>query len=119
MQKGWLFKKRTAVAQNRIQHTDVEQGPFLRKYNLAQLILHTAGVKEADISISGLEYSEAIAIRDHLLHMNKQKNLTQQANKETQVRNVKEKSLYPSENCIATSVLAFNQSIHLNNNEEE
>jgi len=120
VQKGWLFKKRTAVAQNRIQHTDVEQGPFLRKYGLAQLILHTAGVKEADISISGLEHTEAIAIRDHLLEWNKQKSRqSKERSKAVQISSVHASSLQPTEHCVATTVLALNQDLSRPVYEEE
>ena len=112
VQKGWLFKKRTAVAQNRIQHIDVEQGPFLRKYNLAQLILHTAGVKEADITISGLRYTDAIATRDYLLQLNKERLTSSQAHvnyhEDPEPSNT-HRPLVPTENSIATSVLSLRE----------
>jgi len=72
VQRGIWFKKRAAVAQNRIQHTDVSQGPIARRYNLATLTMHTAGMREADIHVPGLKYEDAIAMRDHLIYLNKQ-----------------------------------------------
>jgi len=118
VQRGWIFKKRTAVSQNRIQHSDVEQGPSMRKYELAQLILHTAGVKEADISISGLQYSEAIEIRDYLLDLNKQtankksgsKEQVKNKDLEQNIKNITS-SLYPTEASLATSVLSLHQDL--------
>lgn len=103
--KGKWFRKRTAVAQNRIQHTDVSQGPLARKFDLATLTMHTAGMKEADIHISGLKHADAVAMRDYLLLLNKQSSNLQSVNNDSQ-----NFDLIPNEESIATSVLAFHQS---------
>ena len=103
VQEGIWFKKRTAVAQNRIQHTDVDQGPVARRYDLATLTIHTAGMAEANIKVPGLKHADAIAMRDHLIHLNKQLLSAQLGDKKI----VSVTSLAPTENSMATSVLAL------------
>ena len=103
VQEGIWFKKRVAVAQNRIQHTDVSQGPIARRYDLATLTIHTAGMAEANIKVPGLKHADAIAMRDHLIHLNKQ--LLDSKSLIEEVTLVK--SLIPDEHSIATSVLAL------------
>ncbi len=113
VQEGIWFKKRTAVAQNRIQHTDVSQGPVARRYDLATLTIHTAGMAEANIKVPGLKHSAAIAMRDHLIHLNKQLlNSKQGSNKSAPAV-----SLAPDENSMATSVLAL-RPMQISNEEE-
>ena len=111
VQEGIWFKKRTAVAQNRIQHTDVDQGPVARRYDLATLTIHTAGMAEANIKVPGLKHVDAIAMRDHLIHLNKQLMNSQR----DQQRGEKHpsglaSSLAPTEHSMATSVLALRPS---------
>ncbi len=103
VQEGIWFKKRVAVAQNRIQHTDVSQGPIARRYVLATLTIHTAGMAEANIKVPGLKHADAIAMRDHLIHLNKQ--LLGSTFLEKEVAPVV--ALTPNENSMATSVLAL------------
>jgi hypothetical protein len=50
-----------------VQHIDVTQGPLQRNYNIAQLILHTAGTMNASVSLTGLSHEKAVEIRDELL----------------------------------------------------
>ena len=101
VQEGIWFKKRTAVAQNRIQHTDVNQGPIARRYDLATLTIHTAGMAEANIKVPGLKHADAIAMRDHLIHLNKQLLNKQQGG----INPDHVDSLTPNEHSMATSVL--------------
>jgi len=110
VQKGKWFRKRTAVAQNRIQHTDVEQGPIQRKYNLATLILHTAGMAEANIRVAGLKHVDAVALRDYLLLLNKQALLDKSSDsvhRTTKYSKSQGFDMQPGEQAIATSVLAL------------
>jgi len=117
VQKGLWFKKRSAVAQNRIQHTDVDQGPLMRKFGLASLVLHTAGVREGDIRISGLTHDDATYMRNHLLKLNKQAVRAKSQNKRddnTSTDFVKlnpNTNLSPNETAYATSVLTLNSDI--------
>ena len=55
------------VPRSRVQHTDVAQGPFERKYELGRLIVYTAGTQHARVELPGLEYHTALSIRDQLL----------------------------------------------------
>ncbi len=64
--KGWLFYSITTVPFNRIQHTEVAQGPLERKYKLCTLNLYTAGGSTSDLSIPGLEQDEAQQLRDYV-----------------------------------------------------
>ena len=67
IRSGVWWRSVVDVPHTRIQHTDVQQGPFERSFELATLILHTAGTQHASIPLSGLEHGVALAIRDHLL----------------------------------------------------
>lgn len=64
---GILWKKETTVPRARVQHTDVHQGPLLRHFGLAKLVVHTAGTKEASIELAGLAHADALALRDELI----------------------------------------------------
>jgi membrane protein YdbS with pleckstrin-like domain len=61
---GWLFHSDTVVPLGRIQHIDVHQGPLMRKWDLAQLTVHTAGNHGASISVPGLKLADAVAMRE-------------------------------------------------------
>lgn len=67
LRRGVLWRSQIAVPSSRIQHTDVSQGPFERMYGLATLTVHTAGNHYAAVSLPGLEYEQAVALRDDLL----------------------------------------------------
>ena len=43
IRKGVIWRQIINVPRNRVQHTDVTQGPLLRHYGLASLVIHTAG----------------------------------------------------------------------------
>lgn len=55
------------VPRVRIQHTDVSEGPLQRRFGLATLVLHTAGVRQAELRVDGLSPPQARALRDQLL----------------------------------------------------
>ncbi|WP_017727963.1 PH domain-containing protein [Halalkalibacterium ligniniphilum] len=42
LQRGVFIVKRTLIPMTRVQHVDTEQGPLLRKYNLAAVTISTA-----------------------------------------------------------------------------
>lgn len=62
--RGLLFQTDTTVPFGRVQHIDVEQGPLERSYDLATLILHTAGSHNASVSLPGLAHKDALAMRE-------------------------------------------------------
>ena len=64
---GWLWRHQISVPRSRIQHTDVTQGPYERRFGLATLVVYTAGTAHASIPIEGLSHETALAIRDALL----------------------------------------------------
>ena len=64
---GWIVRHRISVPRSRIQHTDVTQGPYERRFGLASLVVYTAGTEHASIAIEGLSHATALAVRDALL----------------------------------------------------
>lgn len=64
--KGWIFTSMTTVPFNRIQHTEVSQGPLERKFALCTLNIYTAGGSTSDLSVPGLEADEAARLRDYV-----------------------------------------------------
>ena len=67
LREGVLWRSVISVPRNRVQHTDVSQGPIERQFDLATLIVHTAGTEHASVSLDGLPHATALAIRDHLI----------------------------------------------------
>jgi len=66
-QKGWLIRKVKICPYNRIQNCSLQSGPLERRYNLATLLLYTAGSEGADLKIPGLEKGEAEQLRHFIL----------------------------------------------------
>ena len=65
--RGILWRSVTSVPKSRVQHTDVLQGPLQRQFELATLVVHTAGTQDASVSLSGLAHRTALPIRDVLI----------------------------------------------------
>ena len=63
-QEGFIFRSMTYVPFSRIQHIETEQGPFLRRENLMELVIHTAAT---DHHIAGLSIEESEKLRQSLL----------------------------------------------------
>lgn len=63
-QKGYFFRSTMIVPINRIQHVETEQGPFLRKENLMEVIIHTAATAHR---IAGLDMVEAQELREKIV----------------------------------------------------
>lgn len=64
---GAVWRNVAHVPKNRVQHTDVKQGPIERAFGLATLIVYTAGTEYASVPLGGLPRETAFRIRDHLL----------------------------------------------------
>ncbi|MEW9053219.1 MAG: PH domain-containing protein [Neobacillus sp.] len=60
LQQGIFIKTRTLIPMIRVQHVDTVQGPLLRKYGLASVIVNTAATSH---EIPALEESEAEELR--------------------------------------------------------
>lgn len=67
IRRGVLVRSALSVPKTRVQHTDVSQGPIQRHFGIASLTVHTAGTQYAAVSLPGLPYGTALAIRDYLI----------------------------------------------------
>lgn len=67
IRRGVVWRSVTSVPKARVQHTDVVQGPLQRRFELATLVIHTAGTQDASVSLSGLPHDTARRIRDFLI----------------------------------------------------
>ena len=65
MSHGWIWRHKRVVARDRIQHVDINSGPFDRKFGLVQVVVHTAGTNVG--MIPGLDPSRADRLRDQLM----------------------------------------------------
>lgn len=65
--RGVVWSTHTVVPRSRVQHTDVSRGPIERMYELATLVVYTAGTEHAAVHLSGLTHERALAVRDRLL----------------------------------------------------
>ena len=63
LQEGIFIVKRTLIPMIRVQHVDTVQGPILRKYHLASVIVNTAATAH---KIPALEESEAEELRHYI-----------------------------------------------------
>lgn len=66
IRRGVVWRSETSIPASRIQHTDVLQGPLQRQFQLATLVVHTAGTQHAAVSLGGLAHQEALTLRDAL-----------------------------------------------------
>lgn len=65
IRKGIMFKEMTAVPYGRIQYVDVEEGPIMRRFGMAEIKLHTASAS-TDATIPGIPTVEAAQVRAYL-----------------------------------------------------
>tara|TARA_B100000678_G_scaffold266338_1_gene251140 strand:+ start:280 stop:798 length:519 start_codon:yes stop_codon:yes gene_type:complete len=62
--RGYLWRRDTIVPFGRIQHIDVDQGLIDRGFDLATLIVHTAGTHNSTVSLPGLDETLAAEMRE-------------------------------------------------------
>jgi len=67
IRRGVYWRSITNVPRSRVQHTDVSQGPFERRFGLGTLVIHTAGTVNSKVTLAGLEHGTARRIQAHLL----------------------------------------------------
>lgn len=67
IRSGVFWRSEVTVPRSRVQHTDISRGPLERAYDLATLIIYTAGTEHSRVSLSGLLERDAAPIRDWLL----------------------------------------------------
>jgi membrane protein YdbS with pleckstrin-like domain len=66
LERGVFVHRRTHVPYVRIQHVDTSRGPLERWLGLSTLVVYTAGSRGADVSIPGLEPSEATDLQQRV-----------------------------------------------------
>lgn len=66
---GLFVKVARLLPLTRVQHVDLERGPFERLFGLASLVLYTAGTHDSSITIPGLDAEEATRLRDLLVEI--------------------------------------------------
>lgn len=64
--QGVFWRRKIIVPRNRVQHTDVIQGPLERKFDLAELVVHTAGTRNASVKLLGISHATAEELRESL-----------------------------------------------------
>ena len=64
--RGIFNRVHTIIPLRRIQHLDVSQDLFEREYDVAKLIIHTAGTRSSDVILPGLTLSVAEKLRDEM-----------------------------------------------------
>ena len=64
---GLVFRKIIALPYNRVQHSEINQGPIERNFNLAQLEVFTAGGSNSDLIIPGLLNEDAQRIKTFIM----------------------------------------------------
>jgi membrane protein YdbS with pleckstrin-like domain len=63
---GWIFHHETTVPFNRIQHTEIKDGPIDRLFTLCELEIYTAGGSASDLSLSGLDPQDAARLKEFI-----------------------------------------------------
>ena len=66
IRRGIWFRRETVVPRARVQYVDVRQGPLGRRFDLATLVVVTAGSQLASVKLEDVSYAEAQAIRTAL-----------------------------------------------------
>jgi membrane protein YdbS with pleckstrin-like domain len=66
IRRGRLWQRETRVPATRVQHLDLNRGPWQRRRNLATLVVHTAGTRHSAVSVRHLDADDAQRLRDVL-----------------------------------------------------
>ena len=66
IRRGIWWRHRIFIPKDRIQHTDVHQGPIQRAYGLSSLVLNTGGTHEPSITLDGIDMPLAESLREQL-----------------------------------------------------
>lgn len=67
IRRGVYWRSETLVPRSRVQHTDLNRGPFDRRLGLATLKVYTAGTRLASVTLDGLPEARAAELRDALV----------------------------------------------------
>lgn len=66
IRRGIWWQHRIFIPRGQIQHTDVQQGPIMRMFGLAVLVVNTGGTHEPAIPLAGLGLATAESTRNQL-----------------------------------------------------
>lgn len=69
IQRGVFWRSDTLVPRTRVQHTDLHRGPLDRLLGLAGLRVYTAGSELMRVTLNGLDFERATALRDALVQV--------------------------------------------------
>ncbi len=64
---GYIYNQSTIIPYNRIQHTEISQGPLDRMFGLARLKIFTAGGSQSDLEIPGIRYEQAESLKFYII----------------------------------------------------
>lgn len=67
LHRGVYWQHKIFIPRERIQHTDITQGPISRKFQIAELVINTAGNHNYVIKIEGINVDRARELRLELL----------------------------------------------------
>ena len=66
IRRGRMWQRETRVPATRVQHLDLNRGPWQRRRRLATLVVHTAGTRHSAVSVPHLDDDDAQRLRDVL-----------------------------------------------------
>ena len=66
VRRGVLWRTTSIIPHGRIQHVDMRRNPLERALGLASIVVYTAGIRGAELTIPGLSVEEAVTVRDQL-----------------------------------------------------
>lgn len=76
--EGVIFRNRTSIPFNRVQHCEISQGPIQRIFELHTLQIFTAGGSNSDLAIPGLKGDKAQQIKEFILKKTVEQEETEQ-----------------------------------------
>lgn len=68
VRRGNWWQSETHVPISRVQHLDLKRGPIERSLGLSTLVVHTAGSRQATVSVAALDAQDGERLRDRLAH---------------------------------------------------
>lgn len=69
LRRGVLSRTTSIIPHSRIQHVDTRRDPLEQWLGLARVIVFTAGIRGAQITIPGVAAAEAASLRDRLAEL--------------------------------------------------
>jgi uncharacterized protein len=82
IRKGLMFQSERYIARDRVQHIDINSGPFDRKFGLVQVVVYAAGATGSVGLIPGLPPEEADRLREQLMPQDEIREALQEARAE-------------------------------------